>query len=183
MLLPSLCRHYVFFFQAEDGIRDGHVTGVQTCALPISGSSSVEPSETIPSQSGSDDIADDEFEALLDELHGKGRGPGSAPAASAPASQEPPASAPSSGDESTADDSITEDEFEALLDELHGKGKAPNAQPGTQPKTHASAPAQSAQPPTPAPQRGPAPAKPAASARAPKTTHENPRGEDRKSVV
>src|SRR5690625_8046315 len=27
---------YSFFFQAEDGIRDGHVTGVQTCALPIS---------------------------------------------------------------------------------------------------------------------------------------------------
>src|SRR5207253_357213 len=25
-----------FLFQAEDGIRDGHVTGVQTCALPIS---------------------------------------------------------------------------------------------------------------------------------------------------
>src|SRR5690625_7711828 len=25
------------FFEAEDGIRDGHVTGVQTCALPISG--------------------------------------------------------------------------------------------------------------------------------------------------
>src|SRR5690606_40092365 len=25
------------FFQAEDGIRDFHVTGVQTCALPISG--------------------------------------------------------------------------------------------------------------------------------------------------
>src|SRR5207253_1368682 len=24
-----------FFLQAEDGIRDGHVTGVQTCALPI----------------------------------------------------------------------------------------------------------------------------------------------------
>src|SRR5437660_5385112 len=28
--------HRLFFFQAEDGIRDGHVTGVQTCALPIS---------------------------------------------------------------------------------------------------------------------------------------------------
>src|SRR5437667_2972205 len=27
---------YVFFFQAEDGIRDRDVTGVQTCALPIS---------------------------------------------------------------------------------------------------------------------------------------------------
>src|SRR5437762_8228989 len=26
----------VFFFQAEDGIRDTSVTGVQTCALPIS---------------------------------------------------------------------------------------------------------------------------------------------------
>src|SRR3989449_8013137 len=29
----------VFFFQAEDGIRDVAVTGVQTCALPISGNS------------------------------------------------------------------------------------------------------------------------------------------------
>src|SRR6266498_5557216 len=29
-----MCR--VFFFQAEDGIRDADVTGVQTCALPIS---------------------------------------------------------------------------------------------------------------------------------------------------
>src|SRR5260370_15155420 len=29
-------RSYVFFFQAEDGIRDSSVTGVQTCALPIS---------------------------------------------------------------------------------------------------------------------------------------------------
>src|SRR3989442_9852603 len=27
----------LFFFQAEDGIRDADVTGVQTCALPISG--------------------------------------------------------------------------------------------------------------------------------------------------
>src|SRR5256885_10481331 len=27
----------VFYFQAEDGIRDYKVTGVQTCALPISG--------------------------------------------------------------------------------------------------------------------------------------------------
>ena len=30
----------VFFFQAEDGIRDSPVTGVQTCALPISFDSS-----------------------------------------------------------------------------------------------------------------------------------------------
>src|SRR5690606_40182381 len=29
------CVSCSFFFQAEDGIRDFHVTGVQTCALPI----------------------------------------------------------------------------------------------------------------------------------------------------
>src|SRR5207302_2943643 len=28
-------KQLAFFFQAEDGIRDFHVTGVQTCALPI----------------------------------------------------------------------------------------------------------------------------------------------------
>src|SRR2546430_8354085 len=32
----SLWRLAIFFFQAEDGIRDLTVTGVQTCALPIS---------------------------------------------------------------------------------------------------------------------------------------------------
>src|SRR5256885_4647580 len=31
-----LRQRFVFFFQAEDGIRDYKVTGVQTCALPIS---------------------------------------------------------------------------------------------------------------------------------------------------
>src|SRR5690606_40997790 len=41
--LPGICLNpfsvnqiALFFFQAEDGIRDFHVTGVQTCALPIS---------------------------------------------------------------------------------------------------------------------------------------------------
>src|SRR5215813_11230549 len=29
-------KFFFFFFQAEDGIRDADVTGVQTCALPIS---------------------------------------------------------------------------------------------------------------------------------------------------
>src|SRR3989454_11286469 len=32
----SVCYFFFFFFQAEDGIRDYKVTGVQTCALPIS---------------------------------------------------------------------------------------------------------------------------------------------------
>src|SRR5207237_3905824 len=45
-LVFTLCRNltciiliviiFIFFFQAEDGIRDSSVTGVQTCALPIS---------------------------------------------------------------------------------------------------------------------------------------------------
>src|SRR5438552_4199905 len=33
---PRRCHASSFFFQAEDGIRDDLVTGVQTCALPIS---------------------------------------------------------------------------------------------------------------------------------------------------
>src|SRR5256885_3408507 len=32
----AMCWFFFFFFQAEDGIRDYKVTGVQTCALPIS---------------------------------------------------------------------------------------------------------------------------------------------------
>jgi len=59
---------------------------------------------------GIDEIQDDEFEALLDQLHGEGKGPG----------------AESSASKSEQDsDEITDDEFEALLDELHGQGKAP----------------------------------------------------------
>src|SRR3712207_6925128 len=38
----------VFFFQAEDGIRDIGVTGVQTCALPISGGCSPTSRATRP---------------------------------------------------------------------------------------------------------------------------------------
>src|SRR5712675_1542044 len=34
--VDSTCVCFFFFFQAEDGIRDVAVTGVQTCALPIS---------------------------------------------------------------------------------------------------------------------------------------------------
>src|SRR3989454_11431052 len=36
MIAAKLSKHLIiFFFQAEDGIRDYKVTGVQTCALPI----------------------------------------------------------------------------------------------------------------------------------------------------
>src|SRR5438046_10480062 len=36
LIFLFLCLFFCFFFQAEDGIRDWSVTGVQTCALPIS---------------------------------------------------------------------------------------------------------------------------------------------------
>ncbi len=90
---------------------------------------------------GSEMISDDEFEALLDQLHG-----GAAPTAVAP----------------KADDGmISEDEFEALLDQLHGGAvpgstlaqQAPVAQMAPPPKRPAAAP-------TPAPK----PAKPLAEA-------------------
>jgi two-component system chemotaxis sensor kinase CheA len=57
----------------------------------------------------SGDFSEDEFEALLDELHGSG-----APAAKKVAAVE----ATSSNDQD-----ISDDEFEALLDQLHGKGQ------------------------------------------------------------
>src|SRR5207248_8607297 len=42
---------YVFFFQAEDGIRDRTVTGVQTCALPISETTFRLVSKVLPNSS------------------------------------------------------------------------------------------------------------------------------------
>src|SRR6266513_3708350 len=41
-----------FFFQAEDGIRDRNVTGVQTCALPISRVSVSRRNHARPGESG-----------------------------------------------------------------------------------------------------------------------------------
>ncbi|ELC7324601.1 chemotaxis protein CheA [Stenotrophomonas maltophilia] len=96
---------------------------------------------TAPAAGGSDLITDDEFEALLDQLHG-----GNAPTAVAPAKK--------------ADDGlISEDEFEALLDQLHG-GAAPGAKPVA---AAPPAPAPAARPTAPAPAAKPA-AKPLAEA-------------------
>lgn len=60
-------------------------------------------------------IGEDEFEALLDELHGEGKAPGAVSSAGG-----------SSG--ASAPDTINDDEFEALLDELHGAGQGPGAE-------------------------------------------------------
>jgi two-component system, chemotaxis family, sensor kinase CheA len=69
--------------------------------------------------SGKDEITDEEFENLLDALHGSG---------SAPKAVEVPTKAPAAATaDKAASDEITDDEFEALLDELHGKGASPTA--------------------------------------------------------
>lgn len=74
-----------------------------------------------------DDITQDEFERLLDELHGKGTGPSSSTPKAAPeqaAPQIPTVAAVEPTDLSSTD--ITDDEFEKLLDQLHGVGKGPS---------------------------------------------------------
>src|SRR3989449_9386376 len=47
---------FFFFFQAEDGIRDVAVTGVQTCALPISCRPGVRPSLEAPASYGDPNV-------------------------------------------------------------------------------------------------------------------------------
>ncbi|GAB6389716.1 chemotaxis protein CheA [Stutzerimonas marianensis] len=68
-----------------------------------------------PAAASGDEITDEEFESLLDQLHGKGQfatATGTEPSAEAvPTSAQP------------ASDEITDEEFEALLDQLHGKGQ------------------------------------------------------------
>jgi len=60
--------------------------------------------------SDSDDMSEDEFERLLDELHGGGS-PSTTPVTSNPIA-----------DNSDSANDISDDEFESLLDELHGQG-------------------------------------------------------------
>ncbi|KHT61544.1 chemotaxis protein CheA [Photobacterium gaetbulicola] len=108
---------------------DSAPEAVSASQSPVAGADIV---DQIQSESG--DITDDEFERLLDELHGTGKGPGnsdySASAASAtvsPAPAEPaPVSSTAANSDDGNDDLMTDDEFERLLDELHGVGKGPS---------------------------------------------------------
>ncbi len=96
-------------------------------------------------------ITDDEFDALLDELHGPGKGP----------NVQVETKQPTVEAESAEPELITDDEFEALLDELQaqGKGAFVEAPVADSPVAPAPTPA-----PTPAPvvaQPAPAPIAPA----------------------
>src|SRR5256886_4227554 len=72
-----LCLFFFFFFQAEDGIRDLTVTGVQTCALPIfcraiaAGTSLDVVEMDAASQRGIDDIRDIRDHAVLQPVEGR----------------------------------------------------------------------------------------------------------------
>jgi two-component system chemotaxis sensor kinase CheA len=89
------------------------------------------------SDGGIDEITEDEFEALLDELHG-----GGAPGQSASAKSEPAQETASTA--SSDSDDITDEEFEALLDDLHGKGQFGGEEKSAATPSPASAPASNA---------------------------------------
>src|SRR6266513_3572672 len=67
--------YFFFFFQAEDGIRDRNVTGVQTCALPISLRDAVEgrPRLTFPEPTPLVCPSDEEIAELAKLLNGARR--------------------------------------------------------------------------------------------------------------
>ena len=77
-----------------------------------------------------DEITQDEFDRLLDELHGVGKSP-SAQSVSAQSVSLPPTKIVENSTDnivaSIESNDITDDEFERLLDELHGNGNAPNS--------------------------------------------------------
>ncbi len=113
------------------GTEPGYAPPELIAQFDVNGPATPAPVATATASSG-DLITDDEFEALLDTLHG-----GAAPTAVA---------------KKNDDGLIGEDEFEALLDQLHG-GAAPGAQ-----SVAAAAPAPAV---APRPVAAPAPAKPA----------------------
>lgn len=89
-----------------------------------------QPAESAPAQAG-DEITDEEFESLLDQLHGKGAFAAEPVVTPIPDAAKAPVS-----------DEITDDEFEALLDQLHGKGQF--AEPAVAPAESAKADAKPA---------------------------------------
>ncbi len=157
-----------------------HAGAPATAPAPKAASAPVPAKPAAPAKastaSESDEITDEEFERLLDDLHGKGKfvaepvaetkpkTPAAKPAAAETkpkvADKKPPAAgAPASGAKQAGggDDLISDHEFEKLLDDLHGKGGGPTK------GSEASAPAAKA--PV---AKAPAPKAPAAKAPAEK---------------
>jgi len=148
--------------------------------------------------SGKDEITDDEFESLLDALHGSGKPQAVETAKAQELSGDEisddefeslldelhgKGSGPTSSDEvevpkdikpkeEVDPNNITDDEFDNLLDEMHGKGKGPTSKNAEESKPEPEKPAAAA-PAAPAPAPAPAP-KPAATKAAPKAAPKAP---------
>ena len=104
---------------AAEDITDVEFEQLLDAIAPVSANADAGPKVGSDPGAASDEISEDEFEALLDQLHGKGKVGGPKDNASGPKnnadSDATPARAPA--------DDISDDEFEALLDQLHGKGQ------------------------------------------------------------
>ena len=127
--------HVVAVATVDAGVRQNDTTAAAPPLVDATPSVPVLAVAPIRAGSEADLISDDEFEALLDQLHGDGV-PTSvvAPPVAEPAVPPPVAAAPAlavtpvrAGAEA---DVIGDDEFEALLDELHG-GAAPTSRVAT----------------------------------------------------
>jgi len=110
---------------AKSGVEDSGNEGLDDDGLFL------DVNEEPATESTSDEITEDEFEALLDQIHGTGKAP--APAETSTTESSTAGSAaemtnvPNEPAASGSDDLITDSEFEDLLDRLHGKGQNPSA--------------------------------------------------------
>ncbi|MBT00683.1 MAG: chemotaxis protein CheA [Oceanospirillaceae bacterium] len=120
----------------------------------LAGASSEAASEGV-GKSDDDLITEDEFEALLDDLHG----PGGAPGNEKDTAVDSHASTSEGGESTGGSDLITDDEFEDLLDQLQSEGKgafaSSPAEPAAAPKPATAV--KKAPDPVPAPEPAPAP--------------------------
>ncbi len=106
---PALLQALEAISKGEEVVTAAVVTEpVAVAAEPVAA-----PEPEVTASSG-DDISEDEFEALLDELHGK--------------VDEPQAPTETASDS----DEITEDEFETLLDQLHGSAPKQESAPAVE---------------------------------------------------
>ncbi len=124
---PTLLQHLEQYAKAGDVTLEAAAPAVEEAPAATAGATaSATEAETAPPVGG-DEITDDEFEALLDQLHGGGA-PGGAPATPATGMMDGAANSPqpavASAGQEVQSEEISDDEFEALLDQLHG-GSAP----------------------------------------------------------